>query len=137
MSRTITISTDVFAAIWANRQDGEETEDAILRRVLACTKASEAAAAPSLPKDETGGVFDARNGVKFPEGFEILRNYKRKEYQAHARNGFWVRSDNGARYPTLNQLNSSIAAGAENVWNGNWKYRAPDGTLRSIGELRP
>lgn len=39
--------------------------------------------------------------------------------------------------PTLNQLNSSIAAGAENVWNGNWEYRAPDGTLHSIGELRP
>lgn len=137
MSRTIPISTEVFAAIWASRQDGEETEDAILRRVLGCAKASEGDPAAALPASDTGGVYDSRNGVSFPEGFEILRTYKRKEYRAHARNGFWVRADNGSRYPTLNQLNSSIAAGAENVWNGNWKYRAPDGTLCSIGELRP
>lgn len=136
MSRAVTISTEVFAAIWANRRDGEETEDAILRRVLGCAKASEGDA-PSLPASDTGGVHDSRNGVTFPEGFEIQRIYKRKDYRAQARNGFWFRADNGARYPTLNQLNSSIAAGAENVWNGNWKYRAPDGTLRSIGELRP
>jgi hypothetical protein len=64
--------------------------------------------APSLPASETGGVYDARNGVTFPEGFEILRNYKRKDYRAHARNGFWVRADNGSRYLSLNQLNSSL-----------------------------
>ncbi len=37
MYRTITVSTEVFAAIWAKRQDGEETEDAILRRVFGCS----------------------------------------------------------------------------------------------------
>ena len=34
--RTIEISTDVFSLIWAARQPGEETEDDILKRVLAC-----------------------------------------------------------------------------------------------------
>lgn len=32
--RTIEISTDVFSRIWSLRSPGEETEDAILRRVL-------------------------------------------------------------------------------------------------------
>ena len=32
--RQIEIETDVFALIWANRKDGEETENEILRRVL-------------------------------------------------------------------------------------------------------
>ena len=32
--RTIDVSTDVFSAIWSNRLPGEETEDAILGRLL-------------------------------------------------------------------------------------------------------
>ena len=56
--------------------------------------------------EHEGGVYDARNGVHFPEGFEIFRNYKRREYKATARRGFWVREDTGERYSTLNRLNS-------------------------------
>jgi hypothetical protein len=33
-TRDIQLSTDVYAAIWAARQPGEHTEDAILRRLL-------------------------------------------------------------------------------------------------------
>lgn len=33
--RTIEVSTDVFAKIWSHRSEGEENEDAILRRILA------------------------------------------------------------------------------------------------------
>lgn len=36
--RSIEISTEVFALIWAARQEGEETEDQILKRVLGKTK---------------------------------------------------------------------------------------------------
>ena len=134
MSRSISISTEVFAAIWARRQPGQETEDAILRGVFGC---DETADQPSgLTPTAGGGVHDVRNDVRFPEGFEILRTYKRREYSARATAGVWLRSDNRQSYPTLNQLNASIAAGSENVWNGNWKYRATDGALRSIGELR-
>jgi len=32
--RSIEVGTDVFAKIWSHREDGEETEDAILRRLL-------------------------------------------------------------------------------------------------------
>lgn len=34
MARTIEISTDVYARIWALRHDGEESESDVLRRVL-------------------------------------------------------------------------------------------------------
>lgn len=134
MSRTISVSTDVFAAIWANRHYGEETEDAILRRVLGCTTVSDEAQ-PPLPQDP-GGVVDSRNGVTFPRGFEIFRIYKNREFKAVAEGGAWVRTDTGERFPTLNQLNHSIAAGNENVWNGNWKYRTEGGAIRSIDLLR-
>lgn len=134
MSRTIAISTDVFAAIWARRQEGEEAEDTILRRVLGCGTVEKHSAA--APTQADGGVHDTRNGVHFPEGFRAIRTYKRKEYAAVATTGVWVREDTGACYPTLNQLNDTIAAGPENIWNGNWKYRDTDGSLRSINDLR-
>ena len=132
MTRTIAISTDVFAALWARRKDGEESEDAILRRVLDCGGPSRTNAHVTIE----GGVHDLRNNVHFTRGFTALRTYKRKEYEAVAQDGAWLRKDNGKHYPTLNQLNASIAAGAENIWNGNWKYRSEDGRLRSINDLR-
>jgi len=132
MIRSISVSTEVFAAIWASRREGEESEDAILRRTFGCQSQPLRQAEPVAGR----GVQDLRNGVNFPEGFEIFRTYKRRDYAAQARNGNWLRLDNGQTFPTLNQLNASIAAGSENVWNGNWKYRHSDGTLRSIAELR-
>jgi hypothetical protein len=137
MPRSVLVSTEVFAAVWANRLAGEETEEDILRRLLGLPSiGSSAQPANAVSPDAAGGVHDARNGIHFPEGFEIFRTYKRREYVAQARGGAWFRPDNGKSYPTLNQLNASIAAGAENVWNGNWKYRATDGAVRSIADLR-
>ena len=135
MPRSIAISTEVFAAIWARRQPGQETEDAILRDILG-VDADAVSSLIELPMASEGGVVDLRNGVRFPEGFEIVRIYKRREYSARAIQGAWVRADNGSSYATLNRLNASIAAGVENVWNGNWKYRDRNGSLRSINELR-
>jgi hypothetical protein len=135
MNRTIPVSTEVFAAIWAARKAGEETEDAILRRILECDNPIEVPH-PAQEQPAAVGYHDQRNGVEFPEGFEIFRTYKRREYKAKAHKGSWVRLDNNQRFATLNQLNSSIAVGAENVWNGNWKFRDTTGVIRSIGELR-
>ncbi len=134
MLRTIGVSTEVFAAIWANRQGGEETEDAILRRLLDCSSGS--SIEPGSPKASGLGVRDERNRVDFPEGFEIYRSYKHRDYVAVASGGAWLRRDTGERFGTLNQLNASIAVGAENVWSGIWKFKNSDGVSRSIGELR-
>lgn len=135
MSRTITVSTDVFAAIWADRQEGEETEDAILRRRFGCAKTANGQKGMTT-MNGSGGVRDTRNNVHFPRGFVAFRTYKRREYEAIAQDGAWLRRDTGDIYSTLNQLNASVAMGAENIWNGNWKYRAADGTIRSINDLR-
>lgn len=83
-----------------------------------------------------GGVIDGRSGVRFGEGMAIFRKYKGRDYRAVATGGQWRREDSGALYPTLNQLNSSIVAGAENVWNGNWKFTDEDGSTKSIAALR-
>lgn len=133
MPRTISISTDVYAAIWAERLNGEESEDEILRRKLGLK--STASPAPETETD-AGGVVDSRNNVHFPKGFRAFRRYKGKSYDAVAQNGMWVRADTKQQYPTLNQLNASIADGNENIWNGNWKYHAEDGSVRSINNLR-
>lgn len=133
--RAIDVSTEVYAAIWAQRSEGEESEDAVLRRLLLGKSQPQPVAGTPQPR-HAGGVLDSRNGVQFHEGFIAFRNYKGREYRATARSGRWVREDNGQSFPTLNQVNASIAAGAENIWNGNWKFRAPDGTVKSITALR-
>ena len=135
MKRSIEVSTEVFSGIWAQRRAGEESEDEILRRLLGCQKGTNSAPA-ALPNGTGAGVRDMRNSVHFPEGFEIFRTYKGASYSARAVGGAWLRTDNGKAYQTLNQLNGSIAAGAENVWNGNWKYRRSDGSVASIATLR-
>lgn len=135
MNRTIPVSTDVFAAIWASRHEGEDSEDDILRRILGVAE-SKRDRQPSQTLQGSGGVLDRRNNVQFPQGFEIFRTYKRKEYRAVAQDGNWLRLDTGELYPTLNQLNTSIATGTENVWNGNWKYKDESGTIHSIDALR-
>ena len=138
MNRMIDVSTEVFAAIWARRQDGEETENAILQRLLGLAPRIESAPAAPAPATSRSqpGFYDSRNGVTFPRGFEIFRSYKRKEYRAVAQDGHWRRLDTGALFPSLNKLNASIAAGNENVWNGNWKFRDEGGAVKSIATLR-
>ncbi len=136
MGRTITISTPVFAAIWGQRQEGEETEDAILARLLAVSSPSEATPEHRSSDTAMGGVYDSRNDVHFPRGFKAFRRYKRRDFEAVAGDGVWIRQDTGDAYSTLNQLNESIAAGRENVWNGNWKFHADNGTVQPLDALR-
>lgn len=135
MGRMIEVSTEVFAGIWAKREAHEESEDSILKRLLGLQGSPSSTSPPPAPTG-VGGVYDTRNDVRFSEGFTIFRSYKGQEYRAEARGGAWLRKDDGKRYPTLNQLNASIAAGSENVWNGNWRYHRPDGKVGSIAELR-
>jgi hypothetical protein len=134
--RSVNVSTDVYAAIWAARRGGENDEDAILARVLGCKLPAKAEDHHATRYETRAGVFDARNNVRFAEGFEIFRNYKGRRYEAVANGGMWCRKDTGQTYATLNQLNSSIARGAENVWNGNWKFLDAEGSEKSIATLR-
>jgi hypothetical protein len=128
--RSIQVSTDVFAAIWAARVDGEPTEDAILHRVL------KVKSGPTSKRDleVTFGFRDTRFGVSLPAGFEIFRTYLGKEYRAQAVQGVWILGETGIGYTTLNELSNAIGASRENAW-GAWFYM--DGKKRRpISDLR-
>jgi hypothetical protein len=129
--RTIQISTDVFAALWAARRGNEQSEDEILRSLLKL-KAEER---PDIPS-ATGktGFNDGRNGLRFPEGFEIFRKYLGQEYRARATGGAWVRLDTAKRYSSLNELNQSIGAKFQNAWR-SW-YCIDGGKRKLLHDLR-
>jgi hypothetical protein len=128
--RTIQISTEVFAAIWAARRPGEEGEDAILRRLLnAGEPDTRSASAPST------GWVNNRYRVAVPEGFSIDRNFKGTQYEARATGGAWILQNNGTRHRTLTSLSEAIGTGIENVWV-NWFYVDKSGTRHPMADLR-
>jgi hypothetical protein len=129
--RTIQISTDVFAALWAARRGDEQSEDEILRTLLNVKLAEKPAEPATRPKV---GFADLRNGLEFPQDFEVFRNYLGTEYRARATNGVWERLDNGGRYPSLNALNQSIGAKFQNAWR-SW-YCTDGGKKKLLHDLR-
>lgn len=123
--RTIQVSTDVYAAIWADRKPGEDSEDQILARRYDLVKEE-----PALPKSNRVGWADERFGVTLMEGEQLFRVYKGKEYRATATDGFLVR-ENGVKCNSLNQLSRSIGTKVENAWN-NWYFTDPSGQRQLI-----
>ena len=137
--RTIQVSVDTFAAIWADRHAGENSEDEILRRKcnLAATPTDIQHASSSMyprPSPNGPGYYDRRNGVTFPEGLKIFRHYKGADYSAKATSGAWLLMSTGDLYATLNRLSAAIGA-HEDAWEG-WRYRDSNGKVRPINDLR-
>jgi hypothetical protein len=133
-ARTIQISTDVYAAIWAARKPGEDSEEAILCRMLDVkAKLPENAINPS--SSSKVGFSDPRFGITLPENFEIFRTYKSVRYSAKALNGKWVLSTTGEAFPSLNQLSRKVTGKVENAWN-NWYYTDQFGKRHLIDRLR-
>ena len=132
--RTISISTDVFAAIWRKRQGNEANEDEILRRML---DVPTTATPPESKRDIQVyiGFHDPRYGVELESGFPIFRTYKGTRYSARATQGFWVLDKDGKGYPTLNELSAAIGIPHENAWAG-WFYQDKNGQRRPISHLR-
>jgi hypothetical protein len=117
--RSINLSTDVYAGIWSNRREGEETEDDILRRLLDLPPMKQLTDA--LPNSQRDGFRDSRFGVHFPEGFEIFRNYKGCDYRAVATNRTWKLLNDGLNYSSLHKLSQAVVSGQENSWE-NWRF---------------
>jgi hypothetical protein len=128
--RSISLETDTYAAVWADRQSGEETEDAIIRRKFGVKSAPVKPQAPVKI-----GFRDPRFGIELPEGFEIFRTYKGTEYRAKAVNGQWILMSTGNMYPSLNQVSRAVTGKVENAWI-NWYFTAPDGKRRLVMGLR-
>lgn len=135
--RTIQVSADLYAAIWKQQQPGEANEEIILRRILKMQGIGEPQVAPSEPPSilHAAGLYDRRNNVWFPAGFEIFRTYRGREYRAQVVGGLWHRWDVREVYPSLNKLSDSIGA-SENAWDG-WLYRdEKTGEVKAISALR-
>src|SRR5882672_188454 len=130
--RTIDISTDVFAALWAARRGNEQTEDDILRTLLKLPPKGPITEPPHA--NGKIGFADPRNGLQFPEGFEVFRNYLGTEYRARATGGKWVRVDSGEAYPSLNALNQSVGAKFQNAWR-SW-YCIDRGKRKLLHDMR-
>ncbi len=123
--RTISISTDVFAAIWQARREGEESEEAILRRILEMPAAS-TNVPPEMGGGRMGGFYDERSGVHFPEGMRIHRTYKGHKREAIATRDRWYVHATGQSFHSLHKLSQSVNGEKhENAWM-NWKYRDPE-----------
>jgi hypothetical protein len=134
--RTITVSTDVFAAIWQQRREGEDTEDDVLRRLLdLATPATKTP--PEMGGGRLGGFYDERSGVHFPEGMRIYRTYKGHKREAFAHLDRWFVRATGQSFHSLHKLSQSVNDGKnENSWM-NWKYVDHEtGEERLIDELR-
>jgi hypothetical protein len=127
--KTIEVSTDVFARIWALREQGEQTEDAVLQRVL-----SHFGQPPIAHPGAELGHVDPRFGVSFEPGFEVFRTYHGARYRARAEGGGWRLTGSPQLCNTLNELSRAIGAKTENAWQ-NWFFQSGEGP-RPVSELR-
>jgi hypothetical protein len=123
--RSVDVSTDVFARIWALRQEGENTEDAVLKRVLLGAAAR---------VDSASGITDTRFGVAFPEGFQVFRTYLGQRHKARVERGAWRLDGDEAALSSLNELSRAIGAKTENAWQ-NWLFNTQEGP-RPVSALR-
>lgn len=129
--KSIDVSTEIFARIWALRLPGEETEDDILRRLLPARGESQLAE----KSQARFGFHDDRHGVSFEEGFEVFRTYRGKTFRARATGGVWKLEGRAAGLRSLNQLSRTIGAKTENAWQ-NWTYLNSQGLKRPLSDFR-
>jgi hypothetical protein len=141
-TRSIPVSTDLYAAIWRAQKPGEETEEDILRRILGFPTEDQPSAEPGPAASETSGggslsigFRDARFGVEVPEGFQIFRVYKGMEYKAKAVAGQWLFMNTGDMHSSLNQLSYAVTHRPENAWTV-WYYHDKRGKRRLMDTLR-
>ena len=131
--RTIEISTETFAALWATRRQGEENEDDILARMLGLR-------ADRPNRSEPLGWNDLQYDIELPAGFRLFREYAprgapKRIYEVIAQGGKLSRQDTGERFTTLNALTQSIVRKPVNAWTF-WKYADAQGRERPLDELR-
>lgn len=132
--RPIEVSTDVFSAIWKNRLPGEESEDSILRRLLAVQTPQDA------PRDErTGKVLwrdDVRAALTQLGGDAYLADIYRKVRQIRLTAGRRLPRSTEAIIRRELEYNSSDSESftgnydwfrsIEGIGNGRWGLRSVD-----------
>ena len=128
--RNVQVSVDVFQAIWAARQPGEDDEDTILSRLLGV------GGVQAIPK--TAGVkpwIDRQYGVTFDHGFEMFRRRKGKEFRARVIDANWHINGQPVDAKSINEVSKAVGAEGENGWVG-WNFRSSSGEAKKISDLR-
>jgi hypothetical protein len=128
--RAIQVSADVFQAIWAAREAGEDDEDAVLRRLLNVRTAAHQATGSSGK-----AWIDGQYGITFHHGFGMYRRFKGNDYLAQVVDGKWDINGQKVDAKSINELSKAIGAKRENGWMG-WNFRTPSGEEKKIHELR-
>jgi hypothetical protein len=134
--RNISVSAEVFAAIWAQRKHGEASEDAILGRILLGLERF--SFEPELGAEEersSGEMRIEEYDLRLPGGFRIFRTYKGKLYAATVDNGRWLLQNDGRSYESLHRLSWAVVRRGENAWK-YWNYSDEKGRISSISRLR-
>lgn len=126
--KTIQLSPDLFAKLWALRQEGEADEEAILARILAEREGG--------ARNQGGGLHEPAYGLRFKEGFEISKDYLGVLYTAQVTHGHWKLANTGKLYRSLNAMTDSLTKSPTNAW-AFWEYRDGQGRRRKLSSLRP
>jgi hypothetical protein len=120
-TRDIPVSTDVFSAIWAARQPGEHSEDAILRRLLAVpAEASAPNQKPTAPRPilpvggDDGELREAVNKLRLLPTRPNRRTPKSPPARPRASR---VRKDGGIRSPTRWRTHSASSVNRDCLGN--------------------
>ena len=134
--RNISVSAEVFAAIWAQRKHGEASEDAILGRILLGLERFSFEPEPGAEEARGSGEMRIEEyDLRLPAGFQIFRTYKGKFYAATVDNGRWLLQNDGRSYESLHRLSWAVVRRGENAWK-YWNYSDEKGRISSISRLR-
>jgi hypothetical protein len=139
--RSINISTDVFAKIWANRMEGEESEDAILARLLGVRPSISTASSKtsSRPTEAAGAIrwrHDVRQALRDLGGEASLKSIYEQVRKIRLEHGRSVPANLSAivrRELEFNSSDSNVFTGdhdwfrsAQGIGKGRWALREED-----------
>jgi len=85
--RSTEIDFDVHKRIELERRNFDETDNAVLRRLLAIDASSPDTIAPAM---ESAGRAWSGKGVTLPHGTLLRMEYNRREHVGHIENGEWL-----------------------------------------------
>ena len=89
--RNISVSTEVFAAIWAHRKPGRRDRRRHPRThpARACSAFHSSRMSAVEAEQHSGEMWIEEYDLRLPAGFQIFRTYKEKFYTATVENGRW------------------------------------------------
>lgn len=124
--RSIEIGLEVHKAIEAERRALDESEDAILHRLLDLAPPEPAKFEPH-PEPRTLRAWE-KDGVVLHEGTKLRLSYSGQRLEGEIREGVWVVNGNSYQSPSMAMVNNVVTRSGRrtniNGWN-HWQVRRP------------